>query len=102
MVCKTGTKIGGTEAGMGIGAAENPIIKDSRGRPYIPGSSLKGKLRSMLEYKYKRAETGAPCGCGQPLATCPVCTYSVPTRLQHTTSALPGLLSATPFSPTNP
>ena len=78
MVCKTGTRIGGTEAGMGIGAAENPIIKDSRGMPYIPGSSLKGKLRSMLEYKYKRAETGGPCGCAQPLASCPVCTIFGP------------------------
>ena len=84
MVCKTGTRVGGTEAGMGIGAAENPIIKDSTGRPYIPGSSLKGKLRSMLEYKHKRAETGAPCGCSQPLAICPVCTIFGPnTNTRH-------------------
>lgn len=81
LVCKTGTRIGGTEAGMGIGAAENPIIKDSKGAPYIPGSSLKGKLRSMLEYKYKKAESGAPCGCGQPLATCPVCTIFGPHKV---------------------
>ena len=78
LVCKTGMSIGGTEAGMGIGSAENPVIKDSKGMPYIPGSSLKGKLRSMLEYKHGRAESGAPCGCGQDLKTCPVCTIFGP------------------------
>ena len=79
IVCKTGTRIGGTESGIGIGSAENPVIKDARGIPFIPGSSLKGKMRSMLEYKYKRVgENGSPCGCGQNLATCPVCTIFGP------------------------
>jgi len=72
LVCKTGLRVGGTEASMSIGGAENPVIKDSRGLPYIPGSSLKGKLRSLLEYKYKKVnERGEPCGCGKP--DCPVC-----------------------------
>jgi CRISPR-associated protein Csm3 len=78
LVCKTGLHIGGTEAGMGIGSAEGPVIKDARGVPYIPGSSLKGKMRSMLEYKYKRGEDGSPCGCGLDLNTCPVCTIFGP------------------------
>jgi CRISPR-associated protein Csm3 len=81
--CKSGLRIGGTEAEMGIGNAENPVIKDTRGMPYIPGSSLKGKLRSMLEYKYKRENTnpktpGAPCNCGLELKICPVCTIFGP------------------------
>ncbi len=80
LVCRTGLHIGGTEAGMAIGGAEGPVIKDSKGRPYIPGSSLKGKLRSMLEYKYKRGEDGNPCGCGRNLDTCPVCTIFGPHR----------------------
>ena len=80
LVCKTGLHIGATEAGMAIGGAEGPVIKDSKGRPYIPGSSLKGKLRSMLEYKYKRGEDGNPCGCGLDLNTCPVCTIFGPHR----------------------
>jgi CRISPR-associated protein Csm3 len=80
LVCKTGLHIGGTEAGMAIGGAEGPVIKDAGGRPYIPGSSLKGKLRSMLEYKYKRGEDGNPCGCGQDLHICPVCTIFGPHR----------------------
>jgi len=78
LVCKTGLHIGATEAGMAIGGAEGTVIKDSKGRPYIPGSSLKGKLRSMLEYKYKRGEDGNPCGCGLDLNTCPVCTIFGP------------------------
>ena len=72
LVCKTGLKVGGTEAGLSIGGAENPVIKDPKGVPYIPGSSIKGKLRSLLEYKYKKVnEKGEPCGCGR--SDCPVC-----------------------------
>jgi len=79
LVCKSGLRIGGTEANISIGGAENPIIKDAKGMPYIPGSSLKGKLRSLLEYKYKRVkENGSPCDCGQPLQICPVCTIFGP------------------------
>ena len=72
LVCKTGLKVGGTEAGLSIGGAENPVIKDPKGIPYIPGSSIKGKLRSLLEYHYKKInESGAPCSCLLP--DCPVC-----------------------------
>lgn len=79
LVCKTGLKVGGTEAGMSIGGGENPVIKDSRGIPYIPGSSLKGKIRSLLEYRYKKVtERGEPCGCGRP--DCPVCFMFGPHR----------------------
>ena len=83
LVCKTGLRVGGTEAGMSIGGAENPVIKDSRGIPYIPGSSMKGKLRSLLEYKYKKVSQeprheGEPCGCGRP--DCPVCFMFGPHR----------------------
>lgn len=48
---KTGLHIGGTEEGFDIGGIDNPIIKDKvTGIPYIPGSSLKGKMRSLLEW----------------------------------------------------
>nr|MDO8113255.1 type III-A CRISPR-associated RAMP protein Csm3 [Candidatus Sigynarchaeota archaeon] len=46
---KTGLAIGGNKATLEIGGIDNPVIKDSKGRPYIPGSSLKGKIRSLLE-----------------------------------------------------
>ncbi len=46
----TGMRIGGTEAGFSIGGVDNPIIRNPlNGQPYIPGSSLKGKMRSLAE-----------------------------------------------------
>ncbi|WP_041081282.1 type III-A CRISPR-associated RAMP protein Csm3 [Thermotoga profunda] len=50
IVLKTGTRIGGTDTGISIGGIDNPIIRNPlTGEPYIPGSSLKGKMRSLLE-----------------------------------------------------
>lgn len=49
----TGLHIGGSAAGLEIGAVDNPVIKDSLSdKPYIPGSSLKGKLRSLAEWYF--------------------------------------------------
>lgn len=49
--CITGLHIGGTDEGFEIGGIDNPVIKDQvTGYPYIPGSSLKGKMRSLLEW----------------------------------------------------
>ncbi len=45
----TGLHIGGGIGGIAIGATDNPVIKGPDGKPYIPGSSLKGKIRSLLE-----------------------------------------------------
>ncbi len=45
----TGLHIGGSSSAMEIGGLDqNNIIKTANGIPYIPGSSLKGKLRNML------------------------------------------------------
>ena len=47
---KTGLRIGAQREAVDIGGIDNPVIKDPiTGLPYIPGSSLKGKLRSLLE-----------------------------------------------------
>ena len=49
--CVTRTRIGGTQERFEIGGIDNPVIKDPLTElPYIPGSSLKGKLRSLLEW----------------------------------------------------
>ncbi|MEO0102881.1 MAG: type III-A CRISPR-associated RAMP protein Csm3 [candidate division WOR-3 bacterium] len=48
---KTGMRIGGPTEGLKIGGIDTPVIKDAYGKPYIPGSSLKGKLRSLTERK---------------------------------------------------
>jgi len=47
--CETGLHIGAGKGSLEIGGADNPVVKDAFGRPYIPGSSLRGKLRSLLE-----------------------------------------------------
>lgn len=43
---KTGLHIGGMTS-MKIGGVDSPVIKDPFDFPYIPGSSFKGKLRSL-------------------------------------------------------
>lgn len=46
----TGLHVGSVAAGMQIGSIDTPVVRDPISNyPYIPGSSLKGKLRSLLE-----------------------------------------------------
>jgi CRISPR-associated protein Csm3 len=45
---ETGLHIGGSKSSLDIGGLDSPVIKNPLGVPYIPGSSLKGKLRSLL------------------------------------------------------
>ncbi len=50
--CVTGLHIGGSTEGIELGGVDNPVIKDPLTEyPYIPGSSLKGKLRHLLEWQ---------------------------------------------------
>lgn len=50
---KTGMHIGGSSAFAAIGAVDSPVIKDVvTGLPMIPGSSLKGKMRTLLAKAY--------------------------------------------------
>lgn len=52
----TGLRIGGAAGSLSIGNVDLPVIRDAMsGKPYIPGSSLKGKMRSLTEKL-----TGAP------------------------------------------
>jgi CRISPR-associated protein Csm3 len=49
----TGIAIGGANTAMNIGGIDKGIIRNPLTKePYIPGSSLKGKMRSLLELKY--------------------------------------------------
>src|SRR5258708_40132507 len=48
--CETGLHIGAGKGSLEIGGADNPVVKDAFGLPYIPGSSLRGKIRSLLEH----------------------------------------------------
>lgn len=50
LTCLTGLRIGGTAESIEIGGIENVVIKDPfTQEPYIPGSSLKGAMRSKYE-----------------------------------------------------
>jgi CRISPR-associated protein Csm3 len=84
----TGLHIGAGKDTLEIGGLDQPIIKHPLTQePYIPGSSIKGKMRSMLEvgrFAALNPETdawvngknsggvGKPCGCGQK--GCAACT----------------------------
>ena len=50
LVVETGLHIGGGGENLQIGGLDKPVIRDPMTRhPYLPGSSIKGKLRSILE-----------------------------------------------------
>lgn len=50
MICESGLHIGAGKGSLDLGGADNPVVKDAFGRPYVPGSSIRGKLRSLLEH----------------------------------------------------
>lgn len=83
----TGLHIGGSKENVEIGGIDNIVIKVpvlkldeviERDVPYIPGSSIKGKMRALLEWVEKPegstqvialTSKGEPCNCGR----CRVC-----------------------------
>jgi len=55
----SGLHIGGGDDTMKIGGIDNGVVKDiNTNKPYIPGSSLKGKMRSLLEWNYGLVHVG--------------------------------------------
>jgi len=94
----TGLHIGGTETGIEIGGVDKTVIRDPlTNYPYIPGSSLKGKMRSLLE-KYQGKNQNQRIGQGfihscdkaDEYADCDICQvfgvpgerdFATPTRL---------------------
>ena len=76
---KTGLSVGGGSIGLEIGGADKVVVRNPiTNQPYIPGSSLKGKMRSLLEkldgkFKTETDSEGKistkPCSCG----TCMIC-----------------------------
>lgn len=50
IIAETGLMIGGSSSALEIGGPDKQIIRNPVDKsPYIPGSSLKGKMRSLLE-----------------------------------------------------
>ena len=57
----TGLHIGGSSAFSAIGAVDSPVIKDMQTQhPMIPGSSLKGKMRTLLAKQYNSVVAETP------------------------------------------
>ena len=70
----TGLHIGASKDTIEIGGLDQPIVKHPiTGEPYIPGSSIKGKMRSLVELTFfpEKVSDGKPCSCGEK--DCPVC-----------------------------
>jgi CRISPR-associated protein Csm3 len=52
IILLTGLHIGGGNEEIHIGGTDSPVIKNPiTQQPYIPGSSIKGKMRSLLEWE---------------------------------------------------
>jgi len=106
--CVSGVRVGGNSNVIEIGTIDNPIIRNPlTNHPYLPGSSIKGKMRSSLELSLRpgagpalslplpQLKSGtdrdgkpeiSPCACGK----CVICrlfgsgrseTTTEPTRL---------------------
>jgi len=57
----TGMHIGGSSAFAAIGSVDSPVIRDAATNlPMIPGSSLKGKLRTLLAKQYNTEVAAKP------------------------------------------
>lgn len=65
----SGTRIGGSDAALQIGGVDNICIKHPVTlEPYLPGSSLKGKMRCEMEQtqgRFSGRDNNEPCGCGE-------------------------------------
>jgi CRISPR-associated protein Csm3 len=83
LICKSGLRVGGSKEDIGIGEMDNPIIRHPLTKhPYIPGSSLKGKLRSLCEYRIgKVSADGQPHGCNEK--HCLVCRVFGPHKINE-------------------
>jgi len=77
----TGLRIGGGSTGIEIGGVDNVVVRNPlTNEPYIPGSSLKGKMRSLLERHLGKPLTRRikdvrihECKDPQDYKTCQVC-----------------------------
>lgn len=60
IVLKTGLHIGGTNTALNIGGPDKFVVRNPITQlPYIPGSSLKGKMRSLIELAYGETDNGS-------------------------------------------
>lgn len=72
---ETGLQINGPDVGIGPGGLDSEVTRNPlTNEVYIPGSSVKGKMRAELEHVKgsKPKRPGEPCNCGNK--NCIVCT----------------------------
>lgn len=63
----SGLHIGAGGAGIALGGSESPVVRQPVGEdPYIPGSSLKGRLRFLLDWAFERVGKAAPGEAADP------------------------------------
>ncbi|MSP14765.1 MAG: type III-A CRISPR-associated RAMP protein Csm3 [Chloroflexi bacterium] len=84
----TGLHIGAENAGIQIGGIDNAILRNPlNDEPYIPGSSIRGKMRSLMEKYLKRPQNQRigrdvfihSCEVKPDFDTCDVChVFGVP------------------------
>jgi CRISPR-associated protein Csm3 len=97
----TGLHIGGSEVGLQIGGADKVVVRNpADNTPFIPGSSLKGKMRCLLERAHctdcpafvtgdRDRKVHGPCKC----ANCNVCrVFGVSIAEKHTDRVQAGRL----------
>lgn len=59
IVVETGLRIGGSQETMEISGLDNPIIRNpASAEPFVPGSSLKGRMRSLAEWYFGEVPAG--------------------------------------------
>lgn len=72
IIVKTGLHIGAGRDTIEIGGMDNPImVNPVNGEPYIPGSSIKGKMRSLLEVAEGKITDGDVHQCDH--SDCTIC-----------------------------
>ena len=78
----TGLHIGGNSDDLEIGGIDNPIIRNAFDRkPYIPGSSLRGKMRGLLDRYFNKTLNKSvgrdvrvhECDTPNDYNACPIC-----------------------------
>lgn len=62
LVAVTALRVGAGKS-FDVAATDQPILRDARGQPFIPGSSLKGALRSALERILQGLDAGTLDAC---------------------------------------
>jgi len=80
LLLKSGLRIGASDTGISVGTINAIIRNPITTEPYVPGSSLKGKLRSLFEKAHARPQNKAVqririhvCEKQSDYDDCPVC-----------------------------